>query len=346
MTSLTRRRPARAASVLAVFAAAALALSACAGGADPGTGGSGGGSTGAPAGESVDPRAPEVTEFAVAGYPNAATSQLSVATTAGFTAEYGIDVTLQPAENAPAMLAQIISGDVPIGQVNGFFSVPAAMEGADLVVIGELIRGVPGGQTVEVLPDSGIDSVSDLEGKKVAVVGLNSGHQGRIASAMIAEGADPAKVEFVSLGWNEMPAALEQKTVDAVVVIGPSQQQLQTELGSQTILDLGDGMFAEFPDSQWLANGRWAAENPNTVAAFQCAVVVKGQELVNEDQEAYEQALRDFGFSDAAIADDKKFIFPAANEPAQIIPDIMFEMGWIPEEFDISAITIPIPDNC
>lgn len=338
MMSTNSRRPARAAAALALLAAGALALSACGGSNTPGGG--------APSAESVDPTAPEVAEFAVAGYPNAATTQLSLATSEGFTEEYGIDVTLQPAENAPAMLAQIISGDVPIGQVNGFFSVPAVMEGADLVVIGELIRGVPGGQTVEVRADSGIDSVADLEGKKVAVVGLNSGHQGRIASAMLAEGADPTKVEFVSLGWNEMPAALEQGTVDAVTVIGPSQLQLKNELGTDTLLDLGDGMFAEFPDSQWLANGRWARENPNTVAAFQCAVVVKGQQAVNADQEAYESALRDFGFSDQAITDDKKFIYPEANDPAQIIPDIMFEMGWIDEEFDISTITIPLPDNC
>jgi NitT/TauT family transport system substrate-binding protein len=314
MMSTNTRRPARAISALAVLAAGALALSACAGSSSPGTSD--------PSSQSVDPFAPEVTEFSVAGYPNAATTQLSLATSEGFTEEYGIDVALQPAENAPAMLAQIISGDVPIGQVNGFFSVPAVMEGADLVVIGELLRGVPGGQTVEVRADSGI------------------------ASAMLAEGADPSKVEFVSLGWNEMPAALEQGTVDAVTVIGPAQLQLQTELGTSTVLDLGDGMFAEFPDSQWLANGAWARENPNTVAAFQCAVVVKGQAVLNEDQEAYEAALRDFGFSDQAIADDKKFIYPEANEPAQIIPDIMFEMGWIDEEFDISAITIPLPDNC
>ena len=337
MAPSSSHRPTRAASVLAVFAAAALTLTACSGGTPSGA---------AAASGDVDPRAPEVADFVVAGYPNAATTQLSLATLQGFTKEYGISVKLQPAENAPAMLAQIISGDVPIGQVNGFFSVPAVMEGADLVVIGELIRGVPGAQTVEVLAGSGIKSVADLEGKKVAVVGLNSGHQGRISSAMLAEGADPGKVNFVSLGWNEMPAALEQKTVDAVTVTGPAQLQLQSELGTQSLLDLGGGMFKEFPDSQWLANGRWARQNPNAVAAFQCAVVLKGQQLVNSDQQAYEGALREFGVSDQAIAGDKKFIFPAANKPAQIIPDIMHQMGWINKEFDISTITIPLPDNC
>jgi NitT/TauT family transport system substrate-binding protein len=328
-------RPGRRASLF-VAAAAILALAGCAGGGDTPT---------EPA-AAVDPHAPEVSQFTVAGYQNAPTTPLAAAMNAGYGDEYGISVDLQVAENAPAMLAQIISGDVPIGQVNGFFSVPAAIEGADVRVIGEILRGKPGVQTVEVLPDSGIESVADLEGKKVAVVGLNSGHQGRIAAAMIDAGADPDKVDFVALGWAEMPAALEQGTADAVVTIGPFQLQTRNELGSVTILDLADGPFAEFPDSQWLVNGAWADANPNTVAAFQCAVVIKGQELVTDDQQVYEDTLREYGFSEDAIANDVKVIFPAANEPAQIIPDIMYQLGWIDEPFDISTITMPLPDNC
>lgn len=321
---------------LLVAAVAIVALAGCAG--TP--------TTPAEPASDVDPYAPEVSEFTVAGYQNAATTQLAAAMNAGYGEEYGISVDLQVAENAPAMLAQIISGDVPIGQVNGFFSVPAAIEGADIRVIGELLRGQPGVQTVEVLPDSGIESVADLEGKKVAVVGLNSGHQGRIAAAMIDEGADPEKVDFVALGWAEMPAALEQGTADAVVTIGPFQLQARNELGSVTILDLADGPFAEFPDSQWLVNGAWADANPNAVAAFQCAVVLKGQQLITDDQEVYEDTLREYGFSEDAIKNDVKAKFPAANEPAQIIPDIMYELGWIDEPFDVSAITMPLPDNC
>jgi len=294
----------------------------------------------------VDPYAPEVTDILVAGYKNAGGSPVQAAADAGITEEYGISIEIQPSENAAAMLAQLVSGEVPIGMVNGFFSVPAVMQGADLRVIGELIRGVEGVQTLEVLPDSGIDGLEDLAGKRVAVVGLNSGHQGRIASAMIAEGLDPDDVEFVALGWNEMPAALEQGNADAVVVTGPAQLQLRSELGTKSIFDMAAGRFAEFPDAQYLVNGAWADANPNAVAAFQCAAVIRGQELVMEDQAAYEDALRAYGMSEEAIAADVKLIFPAANEPAQIIPDIMFELGWIDSEFDISEITVPLPDNC
>lgn len=326
----------RATVLLAGAVVGIVAFTGCSGGTEPTT---------EPAAD-VDPYAPEVTDITVAGYKNAGGSPVQAAADAGITDEYGISVEIQPAENAAAMLAQLVSGDIPIGMVNGFFSVPAVMQGADLRVIGELIRGVEGAQTVEVLPDSGIENLADLEGKRVAVVGLNSGHQGRIAAAMLDEGLDPSKVEFVALGWAEMPAALEQGNADAVVVTGPFQLAVQSELDSVTIFDMAGGAFAEFPETQYLVNGAWADANPNAVAAFQCSIVKRGEELVTEDQQAYEDALRAYGTSEEAIAADVKLIFPAANKPAQIIPDIMYQLGWIDEEFDISTITIPIPDNC
>jgi NitT/TauT family transport system substrate-binding protein len=319
----------------------ALTLAACGGGADEESPAE----AAAQAADDVDPRAPEVDQVTVAGFPNAGTSPFFVAGSQGILEEYGLAAELQPARDTPTMLAQMVSGEVPIAQVNAWFAVPAVQQGADLRVIGEVIRGSEDLQTVEVLPDSGIDGLEDLEGKKVAVVGLNSGHQGRIAKAMLDEGLDPDGVEFVSLGFNEMAAAFEQRTVDAVTVTGPGQLQVR-QLGSRSILDIGAGPFEEFPEAQWLVSGEWADANPNAVAAFQCAVVLRAQQLVAEDQQVYEDTLRELGFSEDAIQADVKPVFPAANDPVQVIPDIMLEMGWISEEYDMSEITIPLPDNC
>ena len=120
----------------------------------------------------------------------------------------------------------------------------------------------------------------------------------------------------------------------------------QNDLGTKTIIDLGDGPFKEFPDAQWLANGAWVDANPNTVAAFQCAIVLGGAKLVNDDRSIYEDALRSFGYSEEAIAADLKLIHPEANDPVQIIPDLMYELGWIDAEFDMASITVPLPTNC
>ncbi|MEV1130495.1 ABC transporter substrate-binding protein [Agromyces sp. NPDC049794] len=320
--------------------AAILALAACSGGgAAPDTAPSEG------SGE-ADPFAPEQKELVVAGYPQNAFASIPVAMQNGIAEEYGISVELQPAENAPAMLAQVISGAIPIGAVNGFFSVPASIEGADVRIIGEVLRGTEDTQTVEVLDES-IKTPKDLEGKRVGVVGLLSGHQARIETAVNADGGDSSKVEFVNLPWAEMVPNLQNDQVDAVSVTSIFQDAARA-LGTQKVIDLAiePGLWPEFPDAQWLANGAWVDANPNTVAAFQCAVVLRGAEMANEDQEAYEDALRFFKYTEEGIANDIHPNLPAANEPATIIPEMMHELGWIDEEFDIAAITVPLPTNC
>lgn len=337
------RRFRRGAAVLTA-AVAAVALVGCAGDAAP-TAEPTTAPTEAPA-AGVDPYAPEQKEITVAGYPQNAFTSVPVAMLNGIAEEYGISVELQPAENAPAMLAQVISGAVPIGAINGFFSIPAAIEGADVRVIGEILRGTKGTQTVEVLDES-IKSPKDLAGKRVGVVGLLSGHQARIMTAVIADGGDAESIEFVNLPWAEMVPNLQNGTVDAISVTSNFLDAAR-ELGTHPVIDLAieEGLWPEFPDSQWVANGAWVDANPNTVAAFQCAVVIRGAQLANEDQAAYEDGLRFFGYNEESIAKDVHPNLPAANEPATVIADMMYDLGWIDEPFDIAAITVPLPDNC
>ena len=307
-------------------------------------------STGAAVGEATsepgDPRAPEVTNLTIAGYANASASPVMAAIELGIPEEYGVTIDYQPGDSAPAMFAQVVSGDVQVAQASAFYTIPAIEQGADVLIAGEVVRGMPDTHTVEALPNSGIEDVADLEGRRVAVVSLHSAQEARIVSAMISAGADPSTVEFVALGWNEMPAALEQGNVDAIATTGPARTQARSELGTHAVLDLAAGEFEEFPDSQWVVNATWAKKNPNALAAFQCSLVVRGQEAVMEDQQIYEAALREIGFSDESIASDVRLIYPAANDPATVIADMLVQVGWTDEVFDIESLTLPMPTNC
>lgn len=98
---------------------------------------------------------------------------------------------------------------------------------------------------------------------------------------------------------------------------------------------------------QWVANGEWAKANPNTVAAFQCAVVKKGAELVTEDDEAYTAAATgpEIGFTPEAVKATSKLIYPAANdaEKLQVWAKMMYAIGMTDTEFDMSSIVVLLP---
>ena len=343
---MTSIRTVKRAGLLVVAAAASFALAACSGGGSGSTGDTAEDSK--PAAAGVDPHAPEVDTITGPQYRQNSALPFLAAEASGVAADYGI--TLKPvwAESSLSALTQLMSGEGQIASVSTWSTVDAVNQGMDIRIVGEIFRSVPDAQTLEVLPDSGINGLADLQGKKVAVIGLKSGHEGRIVYAMIKEGLDPSKVEFVSLPFGEMAAALEQHTVDAVSVTGPFQEQVRQQLGSKKVFDYGDGLFAGFPDMQWVTSGEFADNNPNAVAAFQCAVVIKGAKMMTED-DWYDNMARDgLGWDDKTIASTPFVDYPGTNDAKriQMIPDIMYTNGWIDKEFDVSKITVPLPDNC
>jgi NitT/TauT family transport system substrate-binding protein len=325
----------------AIAAVALLALLGCTApgdnGGDPDTG------------SAVDPYAPEVDEIIGQQYRLTSAAQFISAEKSGIAAEYGLTLSQEWIESSPAALTALVGGQGQVATVSGWSIVNAVNEGIDVRIVGEAVIAIEGLTTVESLPDSGIESIEDLVGKTVGVVGINSGHDYRISYAMQQAGLDPDSVTFVAVPMGDMAANLQQGTIDAATVLGAAQLGLRTNLDTQMVADLSGGIFDTWPEIQWVMMGDFVDANPNAVAAFQCAVVVKGQELVNTDDELYDSILKDdLGFDDAAIEADVKQQYLGQNdaESLQRIPDIMFDLGKIPAEFDITDVLVPLPDNC
>lgn len=90
--------------------------------------------------------------------------------------------------------------------------------------------------------------------------------------------------------------------------------------------------------------------NPNTVAAFQCSVVLKGANLIAEDDEAYIAAATspEAGFTLEAVESTPKLNFPGANDASQMQrwAAMQYAVGQTETEFDMASIVVPLPDNC
>src|SRR5699024_1598359 len=69
--------------------------------------------------------------------------------------------------------------------------------------------------------DSGIESVTDLEGKTLSVNTLNNIFDSVISSGLEQEGGDPEQVEFVEMAFPDMVAQLEAGNVDAISAVDP-----------------------------------------------------------------------------------------------------------------------------
>jgi len=324
--------------------AASLVLAGCSGGTEE--------PTSAPTDEStVDPFAPEQTSVTTIGYRQTSAAPWFAAVDEGYPEEYGLtEFTYEFGENSPAILTSLVGGSGQFGSVSIPSVIDAVNQGIEIVIVGENFRDVPGNQVMVALESSGIESIEDLDGKTVGLVGLNSGHHNRLRYVMQLEDIDYSNIEFVNVPYGEMASSLETGVIDAGVLTGALLATVEQTLDLNEVFDFATGPLAGLSSLQWVATKAFAEANPNTVAAFQCAVVYRGAKLVAEDDEAYFAAMTnpDLGFTREALEASPKVNYPAANDPEamQINATIQYAVGLSPEEFDIATITIPLPTNC
>lgn len=341
MTSRQIRRT-RAVTMIAAMGIAAIALAGCSPAApepDPAT---------TEAASSVDPFAPEIADPSVMLWRQTASVPFFVAENEGLTAEYGLTPTSEFIENSPAALAAVVGGTGDIASSSLWAVMSAIQEGIELKLIGEVFRHVPNSMFLETLPGSGLEGPEDLVGMKVGVPGLNAGNDLSIKNWFIENDLDPNSIEFVNLSYGEMGQALETGAIDAGTFTGAALVQARETLGTVPVFDFTD-ILDNFPALSYIVRADWAAENPNTVAAFQCAVVIGGAELAADDDALYRQAIADgLGWDDAAIDAVPKVQYGAFNDPVaqSVVPNLLFSNGLLDEEIDITDYIIPLPDNC
>lgn len=325
-----------------IFTTLVVALAGCSGSSE----GAGGGSEELTTG---DPGAPELSSVSVATYRQGSAAPMLVPEDVEGVDRFGLDISTEWVESSAAGTALVLGGDAQFAYSSFWGVVDATVQGLDLVIVTEMMRFPPGQLTLEALPGSGIETAEDLEGKTVAVPALNGAQHNRLQYLFHEEGYDIDSVEIVELPMGEVPAALANGTIDAGSVAGPPLNQVKTEQESVTVVDFADGLYRDAAEGGIVATREFVEENPNTVAAFQCAWA-SGVEAI-EDDEVYKQVLIDaLGFSPEVAEDDlgNKPIFQvgADAEALQEFPDIMQTVGVLDEDVDMASLIVPMPDSC
>ncbi|MBE1879002.1 ABC transporter substrate-binding protein [Myceligenerans sp. TRM 65318] len=311
---------------VAVVVAATLVLSAC----------SGGGS----AQSSAD--SGELTPVTVGVIPIVDVAPIYLGVKEGFFEEEGLDVTLELAQGGAAIVPAVVSGDYQFGFSNVTSLVLATDQGVPLkaVAAGNFTTGEAGADfSAVVVPEgSEIASAKDLEGKTVAVNTLNNIGDSTVRAAVEANGGDPAAVEFVELGFPDMPAALAERQVDAAWVVEPFTTTAVQQGGTAVVSNFAE-TDPELMVAAYFTSQSFAAESPETVEAF-TAAMNRSLDHAAENPEA------------AAVLDDYTEIAPEVKE-AMVMPrfssefsedsvnllnDLAAKYGLVEEPVDVSAL--------
>jgi NitT/TauT family transport system substrate-binding protein len=182
-------------------------------------------------------------QFTLAVVPYSGLAATGVGQVKGIFAHYGLQVSLKPASNIDIIIAELQSGQVPVGYLSTAIMLNAVEKGVPLVCVapvGPLTKPIPNypGQGIIVAKSSPIKSLAQLDGKTLALPTL-SGANYLAAKAGVSEaGANWNSIKLTALPYADMNAAVHSGEVDAAFQLSPYIEQGEKAGETRLLKDL------------------------------------------------------------------------------------------------------------
>lgn len=156
------------------------------------------------------------------------------------------------------VIKAMTSGDVQIGEAGSSPITAAASQGQDIKLIW-ILDDIADAEALIVRNGSGINSVKDLKGKKVATPFVSTAHY-QLMAVMKVEGVDAKGVNVMNMRPPEVAAAWERGDIDAAFIWDPVLTKIK---GNGKVIATSKTIGARgFPTFDGvIVNAKWAAEN-------------------------------------------------------------------------------------
>jgi NitT/TauT family transport system substrate-binding protein len=217
----------------------------------------------------------ELTPVTVGVIPIVDVAPIYLGVQEGIFEDHGLDVTLELAESGAAIVPAVVSGEYQFGFSNLTSLLVASSEGLPLKVVapGDFSTGEVGADFSAVVApaDSDIAGPADLAGRTVAVNSLKNIGDTTVRKVVDDAGGDPSAVEFVEMGFADMPAAVAAGQVDAAWVVEPNLTR-SVELGAKIVSSNFVKTDHDLLIAAYFTSDQAIAQDPQTVEAFTEAI--------------------------------------------------------------------------
>jgi taurine transport system substrate-binding protein len=177
------------------------------------------------------------------------------------------------------IFAAIASGDVQVGYVGSSPYAAATSRGLDVKAF--YLASISGtDEALVVRNGSGIHSVSDLKGKKLAAAPVSTDHY-QLLALIKSQGLSEKDVQVFAIPQPEIVAAYNRGDIDGAFVWDPALTELKKTgkvlVTSKEVAEKGAPTF-----SAWVATGAFAKEHPEFLKAFSGVIEKHTQSFVND----------------------------------------------------------------
>lgn len=257
-------------------------------------------------------------------------------------AKDGIKVELSTFDGGGPASTAIGSGAIEFTYIGNNPSLRLGAVGADVKAIG-LSSWVPSNETLIVVrPDSPLQKLEELKGKKVAVLTGTVRHS-TFAKALKDVGVSIKDVELLNIGIDSSGPALARGDVDAIVEsTGPATKLVEAS-GARIIFDAGKSGKPEWSVPHIISvNGTFASKYPDIVIRLLAVDIATARWADANPEETIQIFVKETGNSENAVRKtypDGKFfqnpeITPQAIEALRGEEAFMAEAGLIKGKVD------------
>ncbi len=163
------------------------------------------------------------------------------------------------------VIRAMASGDVQIGEVGSAGVTAAASQGQDIKLFW-ILDDIADAEALVARNGSGINSVKDLKGKKVATPFVSTSHY-QLMVDMKAEGVDPKTVTVMNMRPPEIAAAWERGDIDATFIWDPVLTKVKAN--GKVIATSGTIGKKGYPTFDGMVvSSDWAAKHNDFMVAF------------------------------------------------------------------------------
>lgn len=219
-----------------------------------------------------------------------------------------IDVEIVDTVAGGATAVQMVSsGDVQGALLSTMALINARSSGLPVIGVADIQSAFAEAPLEQfyVRKDSGINSVADLKGKKIAINLVKSSFHYTWLMALQNAGLSEDDVHFVNLSFDQQQAALERGDVDAIGLMQPYTKSAR-ESDDLKLLYTDVDAFGEKQFCEIFVNSVWAENNPEEAKAF-VEGIAKATDWIQDNQDEAKEIISKYTGVDPAYIDDYKF---------------------------------------
>ena len=263
-----------------------------------------------------------------------------VAKQAGIFEQNGLDVQLIEFRSGNEAIAAQRGGHVDIVLSIPGTAMTANERGFDLVLVSQNetahAQGPDSGALI-VLKDSGMNSVSDFAGKKIATSNLHSQRPVATQVVLRKHSVDPSTMTFLEIPFGSLPDALRSHQIDIAASLDPWTTQMRTAGYAKVLSWDYVESIPEQPIGAWFARREFVEKNGDAVVRF-AKSVRDAAEYMNADVERAKQNVAAYtGLEVAFLKDMPLNVWSYRIDPAkwQAVADMMHASGELQKPHNV-----------